>query len=155
VGEPILMPEYECRVCGKTWNVHKHAISSCPKVAGGCGGPLKGVAHKPHKYHAEKTVYDGRTYDSKAEAGHAMALDMAVEAGKLVGWIPQVSIPLTKTSERGKTVRIRPDFLVIREVRPDGTFVGEFLDKKGVDTSGGKVKRKQFEDLYGVGIRLV
>ena len=101
------MPKYVCQVCGKDWNVHSGAITTCLVKAGGCGGPLKGEKPKANKYHAEKTEYNGRLYDSKAEARVAENLDLMKHSGGIVSWMPQVSVPLTKST------RIRPDFLVV------------------------------------------
>jgi hypothetical protein len=38
------------------------------------------------KYGAVKTTYNGAVYDSKLEAGRAMALDALQAAGRIAGW---------------------------------------------------------------------
>jgi hypothetical protein len=107
-----------------------------------------------NKYRARRTLgFDGRTYDSAAEAGEAARLEGERHAGTIVSAIPQVSIPCG-TADDGKDQRLRVDWLVIHELRPDGTFVAEFLDKKGVDTATGRAKRGAVKALYGVPVQL-
>lgn len=45
-----------------------------------------------NKYGAKRTEYDGRTYDSKAEAEYAMRLDLRVKAGEILFWKPQQTV---------------------------------------------------------------
>lgn len=47
---------------------------------------------KPNKYGARRTPYNGRMYDSKAEATYAARLDLMVKAGEISGWSPQVTV---------------------------------------------------------------
>jgi len=44
---------------------------------------------KPHKYLAKRTVYNGVSYASKAEAARAAELDLLVKAGEVLLWIGQ------------------------------------------------------------------
>lgn len=68
------------------------------------------VFHRPFK--AIRTEYNGRMYDSKGEAEHAMQLDLLVRAGKVAWWIPQVTIPL------GPDHTFKVDFLVAEFATP-------------------------------------
>lgn len=54
-------------------------------------GPSEPISKpaKKNKYNAQRTVYRGRTYDSKAEARYAAKLDLLVKAGHVKRWWPQ------------------------------------------------------------------
>lgn len=62
---------------------------------------------KPTKYRNVRTAYDGRTYDSKAEARRAEELDYLLSRGSIILWLPQPTFRL------GCPENVyRPDFLV-------------------------------------------
>ena len=99
---------------------------------------------RQNKYHAIKTEYKGRKYDSKAEAEYAARLDLEVGAGTVMWWIPQVTIPLTED----ETYRI--DFIV---AEPNGgTFKGPAIDVHGIEIKGYPTpawkKKKKLVDKY-------
>ena len=48
-----------------------------------------------NKYGAKPTIYRGRKYHSKAEAGRARELDAMLEAGEIAEWAPQPRFKLT------------------------------------------------------------
>ncbi len=107
------------------------------------------------KYRAIRTEgVGGRTYDSKAEKLLADELELERLAGGIVAAVPQVSIPCGR-DEKGRDVRYRADFMVITEVRADGTFVGKFLDRKGIDTPTSRAKRAALRSLWGLSVELV
>jgi hypothetical protein len=83
------------------------------------------------KYNNKRTEYNGRAYDSKAEAERAMALDVACQSGDLLYWQPQVTFPL------GPDDSLRVDFLVWYR---DGSVRAE--DVKGFETREFKRKRR-------------
>jgi hypothetical protein len=92
------------------------------------------------KYKNLKASYDSplwgtRIYDSKAEAQTAAELDRQVMAGLIRSWIPQVSFPVPKITER-----LRLDFVIIEN---DGKV--RFADKKGVVTPQWQTKARAFE----------
>jgi hypothetical protein len=90
--------------------------------------------------------YDGRVYDSKAEARHAAALDLQKRAGLIRGWLPQVSLPIPEIKRR-----LQVDFLV---VRLDGTFA--LQDVKGMrPTRDWQIKRELIEKALGVPVDIV
>ena len=110
---------------------------------------------KPNKYRAQRTVGPGgRTYDSKAEARMAQRLEEERQAGGIVAWVPQVSLPCGR-DENGRNVRYRADALVALEVRPDGSFVGRLLDRKGIDTPTSRTKRAALRSLYGLDVQVI
>lgn len=55
---------------------------------------------------AHPTIYNGVRYDSKAEANHAVLLDLRIKEGAVAWWLRQVKIPL------GPDFSTRVDFLV-------------------------------------------
>jgi hypothetical protein len=58
---------------------------------------------------AQRTEYNGVTYDSKAEAEHAALLDREQRALLIRGWWRQVNVPL------GSDFKTRVDFLVFTD----------------------------------------
>jgi hypothetical protein len=116
----------------------------------GIDDPLLKGKDRRNKYHAVKVVQpDGTVIDSKHEARV-----LAYLAHEGVAVIPQVSIPLGKNPQSGRMQRIRLDALVILEVRDDGTFVGKFVDAKGLQTRDWTTKRNWFEQLYKARINI-
>jgi hypothetical protein len=121
--------------------------------------PAKAKAKRGrHKYAAEPT--DGpdgaggtRKYRSKLEARLARRLEAERQMGGLVSFLPEVSVIVGTMG--GKAVRHVIDQLAILEVRPDGTFVGRFVESKGFDAPAGKRKRLAFEKLTGLTVQVV
>jgi hypothetical protein len=93
-------------------------------------------AKKRSKYNNIRTEYNGRWYDSKREALHAMKLDVDLLEGKIVAWIPQVTFRLPGCTYRA-------DFVVLLEKdwRVD--------DAKGMKTAVYKLKKRLFKEKYG------
>jgi len=79
---------------------------------------------KRHKYGAKKTVWDGKSYPSKAEAERAAYLHALKCAGEVLGYIEQ---PKWELGVRENVYR--PDFLVWYR---DGRVVAE--DVKGAES---------------------
>lgn len=67
----------------------------------------KEILKKPHKYHATRTEYNGRLYDSKAEALRAKQLDDKKNMGLIIDWTPQVTFLLGIPENK-----MRVDFVV-------------------------------------------
>lgn len=115
-------------------------------------------AGKPGKYKAVRTVGPSpmgqRRYDSRAEASMGLTLENERKSGGCVSWVPQVSIPCG-VDENGHDVRYRADALVILEVRPDNTFVGKLVDKKGLDTPASRAKRAALRAIYGLSVEIM
>lgn len=93
------------------------------------------------KYNAQKTVVDGITFDSKAEATYYYTLKLKKLAGEILWFVRQVPFDLPG----GITYRL--DFLVVER---DGTI--NLYDVKGMRTKEYIIKKKQVEALYGVKI---
>lgn len=102
-----------------------------------------------HKYHAKKTVVNGITFDSKAEAKRYRELLIMQEAGEIDGLELQPLFLLVSSFKcRGKSyrdIRYIADFLY-RETATN-TLVVE--DVKGVETEVFKIKKKLFLKKYG------
>lgn len=108
-----------------------------------------------NKFKAKRTVGPGgRIYDSKAEARMAQRLEEERQAGGIVSWVPQVSLPCG-VDENGRDVRYRADALVVLEVRPDGSFVGKLLDRKGMDTPNSRTKRAALRMQTGLDVQVM
>lgn len=97
-----------------------------------------------HKFHAKPTEFDGIRFDSKGEARLYQRLKLQQAAGSVLFFLRQVPIHLP-----GGT-RLVIDFLVFYA---DGTV--KFLDFKGVETDGFKIKKREVEAMYPIEIELV
>ena len=65
-------------------------------------------AKKKNKYHATRTEYNGRWYDSKGEAECSASIDILKKMGEILWVLYQVPIPL------GADDKVRIDFVVAR-----------------------------------------
>ena len=95
------------------------------------------------KYNNRTTVYNGRMYDSIAEANYAEELDWRIRAGEIQEVIPQFKVELYV--EEKKICNYYVDFKVIL---PDGEV--EFHEVKGgyaTQTAVWKLKWKLMEAL--------
>ena len=99
---------------------------------------------KRHKYNAKPTVVDGIRFDSKREANYYSALKLRVKAGEVLFFLRQVPIHLP-----GGT-KLVIDF---QEFHADGTV--HFVDAKGRETDGFKIKRREVEHNYPFILELV
>jgi hypothetical protein len=101
---------------------------------------------KPKKYRNQPCEAGGEKFDSKLEAEAYKKL-CALWGKENV--IRQVSIPIGDK-------RIRPDFLVIKEVLEGGkVFVGFFADAKGFATDAWTAKANHLKDKHGLSIELI
>lgn len=98
------------------------------------------------KYHSRKTVVDGITFDSKAEAERYSDLKLLERAGFISSLVLQPEFELQpKFHKNGKTYRsitYRADFSYTEQ----GKTIIE--DVKGMETKEFKLKRKLFEYRY-------
>ena len=98
------------------------------------------------KYHSKKTVIDGITFPSKAEAHRYVELKTLENAGRISHLKLQPEFELIPSFKKnGKTFRktvYRADFCYMQ----DGQFIVE--DVKGFLTDVYKLKRKLFEWRY-------
>lgn len=110
---------------------------------------------RPPKYGNIKTMYNGRLYDSKAEAAYAQRLDWLKLAGEIQSWEAQPHYIL-HDSNGGKLTTFIPDFLV---TSLDGS---QYLaDCKGMTDSRSpawrlfQLKSKLLKAEYGLDVRVV
>ena len=97
-------------------------------------------SRKASKYGATKTIFNGRKYDSKFEAGVAADIELLVKCGDVVKVEPQQTFNLYgKNGNRICTHR--PDFLLTFK---DGHQ--EDYEAKGFATAIWQIKQKLFED---------
>jgi hypothetical protein len=82
------------------------------------------------------------TFDSAAEAETARDLDLQKRAGAIMGWLPQVLVPIG-AGPRGYR-RHKVDFLVVEN---DGRM--RLLERKGHDHADGRQRRN---DLAAMGV---
>ncbi len=96
---------------------------------------------KSNKYHAIKTEYSGKKYDSKFEAEFAQKLDIMKTFGKIKDWKRQIAFDLKVDGK--KICRYVVDFVVFHL---DGKE--EYIEIKGVETAAWKIKRNLFLQLH-------
>ena len=109
-------------------------------------GQIKTPSRPPkgNKYRNQKTVVDGITFDSKAEARRYCELKNLKAYGKIAWFSRQPSFLLPGG------IRYRPDFIV----RAGGQIWVE--DVKGMETKEFKLKRKLWEETYpGLPLRII
>ena len=99
---------------------------------------------KRNKYGNKKTVVNGITFDSKAEARRYCELRLLERAGEISNLELQPKFVLIpKHKRRGRTVRQATYKADFRYVDEDGNTIVE--DVKGVETREFKLKRKLLE----------
>ena len=110
-----------------------------------------------NKYRNIPTVYNGRRYDSKKEAGYAKQLDMMGLAGKIeervIIWFPQVSFKFNCGT------KMIIDFLVcfadnhweLHDVKGRNKYKRKWVTK----TSTYNLKKKMLKHEYGLDIKEV
>lgn len=100
-----------------------------------------------HKFHAKKTVYNGKTYDSKREAQRAEELECMEASGMISNIREQVPFELQPAYTNNKGKKIRPIIYIADFVyEQDGQTIVE--DVKGVKTKEYMLKKKMFEYKY-------
>lgn len=104
-----------------------------------------------NKFNAQKISYGGVMYDSKAEAGYAMKLDVlkkAPGADKVVSYDRQVKFPFDLN---GKHIcSYQADFVVLF-----GDGRKEYHEVKGFETRESSIKRKMMEAFYGIKVKVI
>ena len=110
------------------------------------------MSSRPHKFHAVRTIDSaGFEHPSKLQAKVTSDYRTLAQIGQIRSVMTEVSIPLSLR----KKDRIRIDLCVVHEILPDGRFIGEFVDAKGMDLAAGIQKRRRFEDAYGIPIEVI
>src|SRR5437870_2623070 len=95
-----------------------------------------------NKYGAQRKEFNGRLYDSKAEAGIAQEVELLRRSGEVVKVEPQRTFNLYGKNG-GRVCTHRPDFLLTFK---DGHR--EVWECKGFATDVWRIKLKLFEDNY-------
>ena len=114
------------------------------------------IGKRKNKYHAERTPYNGITYQSKKEAEHAIDNDLRIKAGEITFWLRQVSFDLPGG------VKYRADFVEFTQVANTPLYEVHVIDVKAWDkklkkfreTRESKNKRKQVNAIYGIEVEL-
>lgn len=109
-----------------------------------------------HKYNAKRTVVDGITFDSKAEARRYGELKIMERAGEIADLVLQPAFELQEgycvNGRKVRPITYRADF-EYTDTRTGSTVVE---DVKGAETPEFKLKRKLFEYRFdGVDFRVV
>jgi len=120
------------------------------------------VFNKRSKYRAQRTVVDGITFASKAEAQRYCELRLQEKAGIIRALRWQVEYPLLALLSRGKATVTAPDTVTLDDVvRVIGRYVADFdyvrtadgvhvvEDVKGFRTELYRWKAKHFALQYG------
>jgi Protein of unknown function (DUF1064) len=104
------------------------------------------IVRRGNKYHARRTEYNGRTYDSIFEANTAASLDMLKHTNLVLKWEPQYEVKMDIYASSGRRafgVKHKVDFLVSMA---DGTYL--LLETKGVATTDWKWRKKFLETVW-------
>ena len=118
------------------------------------------IQTRRNKYNATKTYHNGIVYHSKFEASIAQELDLRIKAKELKGWDRQVKFEFwlykkgknwiltdkvpSNTMQKMHLTNYYLDFVAYRV---DG--IKEFIEVKGMETAGWKLKWRLLESLYG------
>ena len=89
------------------------------------------------KYNSRKTVIDGISFDSQAEADYYCQLKILLRAGKIDGFCRQARFVVTEGKNGEKGTEYVTDFVIFY---PNGTY--RIVDVKGVKTDVFKLKIK-------------
>ena len=101
------------------------------------GIKLQGENVSKSKYNSRKTVVDGISFDSRAEADYYCQLKILLRAGKIDGFCRQARFVITEGNNGEKGTEYVTDFVVFY---PNGTY--RIVDVKGVKTEVFKLKIK-------------
>jgi len=99
------------------------------------------------KYHARKTKVGNKVFASKKEADRFIELTLMEKAKAIQDLKCQVAFPLLPKSRWGREIRYIADFTYYE----DGRLVVE--DTKGFRTDVYKLKKRLFEERYGIELK--
>jgi hypothetical protein len=106
------------------------------------------MRRRKNKYNAKRTVYDGETYHSAAEAHYAKQLNLLVRAGVVSSWKRQV--PYRFVVNGVYVSRYLADFVITYF---DGST--EVVDVKGYPDRRWPMVKKLMRACHGIAIREV
>ncbi len=95
------------------------------------------------KYNSRKTVIDGISFDSQAEADYYCQLKLLARAGKIDGFCRQARFIITEGKDGEKGTEYVTNFVVFY---PNGSY--RIVDVKGVKTDVFKLKIKCLREKY-------
>lgn len=99
-----------------------------------------------NKYGAKSTIFNGRRFDSKYEAGVAQELELRKQARNIFDYDCQYKIEAwahTADGQKAFKVSHKVDFRIHHK---DGSY--ELLEAKGIETADYKMRRKFLEYLW-------
>lgn len=116
-----------CEICGSSRLLYKGGSITCSN----CGN----VIYKPkmNKYHAKKTEFNGKIFDSKFESSVAEQLEMRKIAHDIKDYDCQFRVEADVCNSNGEVICHKRHKVDFRVHNNDGSF--ELLEAKGVITS--------------------
>lgn len=108
-----------------------------------------------HKYGAKRTVVDGYTFASAAEARHFVDLRLLQKAGAIVGLELQPVYELAPAVVLGK--RKKPALRYVADFRYFDTRLQQqvVVDVKGVVTEAFRIKQHLMATVHGIQVQVV
>jgi uncharacterized Zn finger protein (UPF0148 family) len=131
----------ECPECHSTQVQYSGGKIFCKNC-----GELITVSRKTNKYGANRTEFNGKSYDSKFEAETAWSLEVRVKAGDIKSYDTQYKVEMEVYRSDGVkafTVNHKVDFRIHHN---DGSF--ELYEAKGIETADYKMRRKLLENVW-------
>ena len=106
---------------------------------------FKDMVKKPNKFHAQKTVVDGVTYDSKKESKRTIELQYLEKAGKIKNLEMQKRFILQEGFVNNEGQKIRPiSYLADFYYEQNGQKVVEDVKSPATRTQVYSLKKKMF-----------
>jgi hypothetical protein len=101
---------------------------------------------RTNKYGAKRSTFNGRTYDSKFEAGVAITLEKWKLAGEILDYETQYKVEMWAHRPDGIAAFKVSHKIDFRVHHKDGSF--ELIEAKGVETADYKMRRKFLECIW-------
>ena len=106
------------------------------------------------KYRNTKTVVDGRTFDSKAEARRFSELLLLAKAGRITGLEVQPVFVLAPPVKYEDGSRKKPELRYVADFAYVENGIRVVEDVKGVETPAFKIKRHLLKWLHQIDVRI-
>lgn len=111
--------------------------------------PIKATKSKQNKYKNQKTIIDGITFDSKAEAVYYYQLKQQGITNFKMQETFVIHDAFSLNGKRYQAIKYKPDFTFY-----DGDQLVKVVDVKGKRTADFNIKAKMFASRYGIAITL-
>lgn len=110
-----------------------------------------------NKFGAKKTMLDGITFDSKAEAHRYSQLQLLARTGSIAGITRQVAFVLAPSVRLSGSKRLKPALRYVADFVYSDVRTGKIVveDVKGVITPLFRVKQHLMMSVHGVDVRVV